>query len=197
MENITKFNRLKYLILTKVYYGKHFKYLGKGSILFNPLRINNALGISIGNKVFISSGAWLIGAKNVEDMGIVIMDGTVIGNFSHIVAMKSVMIEKDVLFADKVFVTDCTHSFESIELPTAKQGISFKKKVIIGEGSWIGENVSICGASIGKHCVIGANSVVTTDIPDYSVAVGSPARIIKRFDKKKQRWIKIKENKQV
>lgn len=44
------------------------------------------------------------------------------------------------------------------------------------------ENVCVCGASIGKHCVIGANSVVTTDIPDYSVAVGSPAKVVKQFD---------------
>lgn len=55
------------------------------------------------------------------------------------------------------------------------------KLFCIGEGSWIGENVCVCGANIGKHCVIGANSVVTKDIPDYSVAVGCPARIIKKI----------------
>ena len=54
----------------------------------------------------------------------------------------------------------------------------------------MGENVCIIGASVGKHCVIGANSVVTKDIPDYSIAVGTPAKIIKRYDFNKERWCK-------
>ena len=66
-----------------------------------------------------------------------------------------------------------------------------KKPVIIGEGSWIGENVCIIGASVGKHCVIGANAVVTKDIPDYCVAVGTPAKIIKKYDTKIKKWIKV------
>ena len=74
------------------------------------------------------------------------------------------------------------HEYKNINLPAKNQGIRIVKKVIIGEGSWLGENVCVCGASIGKHCVIGANSVVTTDIPDYSVAVGSPAKVVKQFD---------------
>ena len=62
------------------------------------------------------------------------------------------------------------------------------KPVIIGEGSWLGENVCVCGASVGKHCVIGANSVVTRDIPDYCIAVGSPARVVKRYNFDKNTW---------
>ena len=60
--------------------------------------------------------------------------------------------------------------------------------VEIGEGSWLGHNACVLGASIGKHCVIGANSVVTHDIPDYSVAVGSPAKIIRRYDSTTKTW---------
>jgi len=63
--------------------------------------------------------------------------------------------------------------------------------VSIGDGSWIGENVCIVGATIGKNCVIGANSVVTKNIPDFCVAVGIPARIIKRYDLNKCAWIRI------
>lgn len=195
MKNITKINRLKYLILTKIYYGNQFKFLGKGSIIFNPLRINNPSGISVGDKVFISTGSWLVGSKKNDDIGIVVMDGTVIGNYSHIVAMKCVEIGKNVLLADKVFITDCTHSYEDVDLSILHQPVKFIKRVSIGNESWIGENVSICGASVGKHCVIGANSVVTKDIPDYSVAVGSPARVIKQFDFDKNKWIRTKEDK--
>jgi acetyltransferase-like isoleucine patch superfamily enzyme len=63
---------------------------------------------------------------------------------------------------------------------------------LIGDGSWIGENACIIGAHVGKNCVIGANAVVTSDIPDYSVAVGVPAVVIKRFDAPSKMWISSK-----
>ena len=69
-------------------------------------------------------------------------------------------------------------------MPIKDQTIEFKGEVIIGENSWIGENVSIVGAKIGKHCVIGANSFVNKDIPDYSIAVGTPAKVIKKISQK-------------
>ncbi|MCR5226135.1 MAG: hypothetical protein K6E27_02830 [Eubacterium sp.] len=120
-----------------------------------------------------------------------INDSTTIGHFSHIVAVHSVTIGKSVLIADRVFISDCSHRYEDVSIPIIKQDIKKLAPVSIGEGSWIGENVCICGASIGKHCVIGANSVVTTDIPDYCVAVGSPAKIVKKFDFEKNEWVKV------
>jgi acetyltransferase-like isoleucine patch superfamily enzyme len=56
------------------------------------------------------------------------------------------------------------------------------------QGAWLGENVCVIGASIGKNSVIGANSVVTKNIPDYCVAVGSPAKVIKKYNVEKQIW---------
>ena len=82
--------------------------------------------------------------------------------------------------------------FRSVTKPIIKQGVIQKNDVVIGSGSWIGENVSIIGASIGRNCVVGANSVVTKDIPDFSVAAGVPARIIKKFDFKTCRWVSLK-----
>ena len=63
--------------------------------------------------------------------------------------------------------------------------------VEIGDGSWLGENVCILGASIGRNCIIGSNSVVTKDIPDYCIAIGSPAKIIKRYNLKTKEWQKV------
>lgn len=63
----------------------------------------------------------------------------------------------------------------------------------IGDGTWIGTNVVIVGnVHIGKNCVIGANSVVSTNIPDYSVAVGSPAKVVKRYNFENKQWEKVK-----
>ena len=120
-----------------------------------------------------------------------IQSGTTIGHFAHIIALHSMTIEKNVLIGDKVFISDCTHSYEDINKPVLKQDVKEISPVVIGEGSWIGENVCICGASVGKHCVIGANSVVTSDVPDYCVAVGSPARVVKKFDFTSNEWKKV------
>ena len=94
------------------------------------------------------------------------------------------------MIADKVYISDNLHEYTNVCIPIIEQPIIQKKNVSIGSGSWIGENVCIIGATIGKHCVIGANSVVTHDIPDFSVAVGSPAKIIKRYDFSQNKWVR-------
>lgn len=90
-----------------------------------------------------------------------------------------------------MYISDNLHGFNDINTPIKDQPLCQLKEVTIGSGSWIGENVCIIGASVGKNSVVGANSVVTHDIPDYCVAVGAPAKIIKRFDSEKQKWVII------
>ena len=71
-----------------------------------------------------------------------------------------------------------------------------KRAVVIEEDSHIGANsVVLAGVHIGKRCQIGAGSVVTKDIPDYSIAVGNPAKVIKRYDFEKKEWVSISKNK--
>jgi acetyltransferase-like isoleucine patch superfamily enzyme len=67
-------------------------------------------------------------------------------------------------------------------MPIMHQPILQKGVVEIGEGSWLGHNACVIGARIGRHCVVGANAVVTRDVPDFCVLVGAPAIIIKRLD---------------
>ena len=100
------------------------------------------------------------------------------------------MIDKNVLVANYVYIADNAHGYEDVSLPVKQQAVVQKNHVHIGENSWIGEHVCIIGANVGKHCVIGANSVVTHDIPDYCVAVGSPARVIKKYDFNTRQWVK-------
>lgn len=109
--------------------------------------------------------------------------GSEIGERCRISIVNSLDIGEKVLFSPNVYVTDCDHEYRDLSVPVMDQGIVQKgQRVSIGDGSYIGINSVIVGnVSIGKHCVIGANSVVTRDIPDYCVAVGSPARVIKRL----------------
>lgn len=109
--------------------------------------------------------------------------GSEIGERSRISIANSLEIGEKVLLLPNVYITDCDHEYRNVEVPVIDQDIVQKgQKVSIGEGSYIGINAVIVGnVKIGKHCVIGANSVVTKDVPDYCVAVGSPARVIKKM----------------
>lgn len=113
-----------------------------------------------------------------------------IGHYNEIYSTKSIIIEDNVLTADRVYITDNLHGYEDISEPILRQCINQIGNVRIGEGSWLGIGVCVIGAKIGKHCVIGSNAVVTKDIPDYSVAVGIPAKVIKRFDVESNEWKK-------
>lgn len=189
MANINRINKGIWWFITQYIYKRRFGKIGRGTILFKPMQLDNVKAISISEGVFIAEGAWLMGAKE-QIKTLRINEGTVIGHFSHIVGISSVCIEKNVLMADHIFISDCTHNYEIIEKPIGKQSIKFIKPVTIGEGSWLGENVCVCGANVGKHCVIAANSVVTNDIPDYCVAAGSPARVVKKYNFENKMWEK-------
>lgn len=169
---------------------RNFGAIGKRCFIIKPLQIDGGKSIYIDDDVCIAQSAWLMG-NSQKTKTLHIMSGTAIGHHAHIIALNDVTIEEDVLIADKVFITDCTHEYEDVSKPIKNQPIKVLASVKIGASSWIGENVCILGVSVGKHCVIGANSVVTSDIPDYSVAVGSPAKIIKKYDFEINEWIKI------
>jgi acetyltransferase-like isoleucine patch superfamily enzyme len=170
-----------------------YKYLSYKSIVSYSVRVAGKKFISIADNANIQRMGWLLALKVDEhDPEIIIGENCAMGDFSHIAAVRSIHIEKDVLIANKVYIADNAHSFEDITVPVMNQPVVFKGTVRIGSGAWIGENVCIIAANIGKNSVIGANSVVTKDIPDYCVAVGSPAKVIKRFDLERKIWVNIK-----
>ena len=111
-----------------------------------------------------------------------------------IAAVKKVEIAENVIFAPQVYISDHGHGYEDPEKSISEQGIRKIKEVKIGPDSWIGHGVTILpGSVIGKHCVIGANSVVNSIIPDFSIAAGCPARVFKRFDFEQKQWVSIRE----
>ena len=95
------------------------------------------------------------------------------------------------LQADKVYISDNIHNYEDVNILMKEQDILDYGPVVIGENTWLGENACIMGASVGMHCVIGVNAVVTKDIPDYSIAVGSPAKVIRQYNQVTQKWEKV------
>lgn len=166
-----------------------YRKVGIKVAIIKPVRVIGKYNIELGDRVMIREGAYLCAnCKKASHPTLVISNGANIGHYAHIVANHEVVINTNVLIADKVFISDCSHNYENIEMPIIFQGVKDIKAVHIGEGSWIGDNVSIIGADIGEHSVIGANSVVTKDVPAYSVAVGCPAKVIKYYDFSENKW---------
>lgn len=173
------------------YWRKKFN-IGKNTHIIRPLRIAGKEGLNIGDNVVIHEGCWIECQPLTTNLNprLVIGDGCVLGHFNEIYSTSDIVLEKYVLTADRVYISDNLHSYYDLEVPIIQQPILQNRKVRIGEGSWLGVNVCVLGATIGKHCVIGANSVVNQDIPDYCVVVGAPARIVKRYDFIQKKWRK-------
>lgn len=122
----------------------------------------------------------------------------VMGDQCQIEAMKSVTIGDNVLIASKVYIGDATHGrYKGGEKQSEPTISPHKREVIaepitIGNNIWIGNNVTILGGvSIGSGSVIGANAVVVKDIPENCIAVGCPARIVKRYDEQDKIWNRL------
>jgi acetyltransferase-like isoleucine patch superfamily enzyme len=188
---IKKINRLFYYLFKSPFYKLTLGGIGKGSKLIKPV-LSESKRIFIGSKVYINSNAWLACVPLTGDTNckLIIGDGTYIGRFSHIYATSKIEIGKKVLMADKVYISDNLHNYENINLAVIDQPVKQASQVLIADGAWLGENVCIIGASVGKNSVIGANAVVTKNIPDYCVAIGSPAVIIKRYNFETGTWQK-------
>ena len=181
--------RLQAIIFIALY-RRYFGCFGRNSRIVRALKIGGASNIKIGANVVIQYKTWLAAQpiNEGEQCCLEIGDGTNIGHFNHIYATRSIRIGKNVLTADRVYISDNLHSYENINLPILKQPIKQISTVEVGDGSWIGEGACIIGAKIGRGCVIGSNAVVTKDIPDYSVAVGIPAKVIKKYNFNTNVW---------
>lgn len=139
--------------------------MGNYSVIEDYAIINNAVGdIVIGNHTRVGLGNTIIGPVTIGD---------------------------NVHLAQNVVISGLNHNFEEVDKTIAEQGVS-TKHVIVENDIWIGANsVILPGTRIGEHVIIGAGSVVTKDVPPYSVAAGNPARVVKQYDVENKQWIKV------
>lgn len=162
--------------------------------IIKPLVLTNPDCIYLTRKIRIKKGARIECYKKFagEDLHpkLYIDENVIIGyNFSCLVADK-VNIGRNTILASNVLITTENHGMNpEIEIPYYEQQL-IVGPVSIGEGCWIGEKVIILpNVKIGKKCIIAAGSIVTKDIPDYSIAVGVPAKVIKKYDFEKSIWV--------
>jgi acetyltransferase-like isoleucine patch superfamily enzyme len=161
--------------------------LGSGSIIcFPQTTIFNEQYIEIGENTMIGcdvalSAGMMPGQECVTNPVVRIGDRCLIGRGSGIVGHFSIDIGNDVWTGHYVYITDQNHGYENIDIPISLQ-TQPERAVSIGDGSWLGAGtVVLPGARIGRNVAVGASSVVTGVLPDFCVAVGSPARVIKQY----------------
>jgi acetyltransferase-like isoleucine patch superfamily enzyme len=184
--------------LHSVWVGSTYPFASKGRKLdldfTSQISRRDASRIKLGNSVSLRKNAWL----NVADVNsstepaIVIEDDCAIGTQTIISARNLIHIERDVLIAQWVLIVDHNHAYEDITIPIVKQGITEGGRIRIGQGCWIARGaVILCPKgelTIGRNCVIAANSVVTRSIPDYSLVAGLPARVMRQYDPATKTW---------
>ena len=165
-------------------YSKRFCKMPFGSIIIKPDLLYQTSAMRIGNGVYIRKGARLetIGHWDGKEPKMVIGDGTSIHLYFHCGAAQSVRIGENVLIAGRVYISDHDHEIDHPELPPCKAGLKIAP-VVIEDGVWIGEGAVILkGVTVGKRAVIGANAVVTRDVPAFTVVGGVPARVIRKIE---------------
>lgn len=184
-----KWNRLK----TVAWYSFLFKKMGKYCMIIDPLVITPDC-VVVGKNVFIGWRARIEGVKKYQSKEfrpqIVLNDGVSIQQNLHLTCAKLIEIGKNTAIAANVTITDIHHPYKDINIPIEFQDIEILP-VSIGENCKIYNNAVIMqGTRLGRHCTVGANSVVSGKFDDYCVIAGSPARVLKRYSFEKQMWLK-------
>jgi len=168
--------------------------LGKGLVLRKPGNIEIGDNVAIDDYVMLDCYRDKMPALTIAD-DVIISNSCVIqakigsltigahcdiGAHTIITSIGGIQLDTSVLIGGNCYIGGARYHFEQLEVPIMDQGVYSHGPITIGTGTWIGASVTIIdGVSIGKGCVIGAGALVTTDIPDYGVAVGVPAKVIR------------------
>lgn len=175
------------ILLILRYRNFHYPILVRKHCVFRNLKYAKA-----GKHLVISDFAELfINPERGKKAELIIGNNVSIGRFSSIGCANKILIEDDVTLAPHVHITDRNHGYEDVSTPIWRQP-TVCRPIVIGKESWLGYGAQVMpGVTIGRHCVIGAGSIVTKDIPDYCVAAGIPARVIKQYDSQSATWISV------
>jgi acetyltransferase-like isoleucine patch superfamily enzyme len=135
--------------------------------------------LQVGSDTLFEPGVWITAPAPAR---VRIGAGTFLNLGVMVAALELVEIGDHCMFANGCFVTDADHRFDDLQRPITWQGFTSKGPTRVGDNVWCGANVVITsGVTVGERCVIGANAVVTRDLPAFSIAAGAPAKVIREI----------------
>lgn len=183
----------RYHYISEVLYNrricKQFGFVGKGSVIARPCTLQGGglKSVHIGNNTRIQSHSvlecWSIYRDQVFSPSVKIGDNCKFGEYFHLTSCNRIIIGNGLLTGRFVLITDNSHGglgADYSDIPPIDRPLESKGEVVLGNNVWIGDKVTIlAGVHIGDNVIIGANSVVTKDIPSNSMAAGIPARVLK------------------
>lgn len=156
------------------------------------VKFGHHIGISDNVELCVTYNKDILNHNNITKPSLTFGDNVWIGRDCHFGCSYDIRIGNYVIFGPSCHVSDRNHGYEDINVPISLQAEVTKGPVVVGDETWIGFGAQImAGVHIGKHCVIGAGSIVTKDIPDYCVVGGNPAKILKRYDVKSNKWLSV------
>ena len=162
--------------------------MGARSVIVPPARIENPGQIEIGAGVVLLENAWLL-ARSPEEIAISIGDRAVINRFVKIVALRSVTIGPGVIIGDHAYISDVEYEPGPVGVAPEHRPLSEPAPVVIEANASLGVGAVVKpGVTIGEGAYIGAASVVERDVPARSLAVGNPARVVRRYDPERDSW---------
>ena len=178
---------------------------GRWDINVDPdARVNGTEYMEIGRHFRAGRGLWLEAIDQYGEGGtaqhftprLVIGDNVSLSEYVHIGCVHHIEIGNDVLMGSKIYITDHNHGVyrgaypDSPDVPPTQRPLTEGESIIIEDNVWIGEFCTILpGVTIGYGSIIGSHTTVTHDIPPKSIAVGSPAKVIKQWDEEKGAWV--------
>jgi acetyltransferase-like isoleucine patch superfamily enzyme len=163
-----------------------------------PFDVRNTNSIDFGKNLTTGIGCRIEAYPNAKKKVMFFGNNVQLNDYVHITAIENVTIGNNVLMASKIYISDCSHgSYSGNENDSNPNSIPskrplFSKPVVIHDNVWLGEFVSVLpGVTIGRGTIVGANSVVSKSLPENVIAVGSPAKPIKKFNFANNKWEKI------
>jgi acetyltransferase-like isoleucine patch superfamily enzyme len=168
-----------------------FARFGPGTFLLPPARVEMPECIELGRNVRIHENGWLClkALPGSPPPRLVIGNNVTIGRFAKIVCAGHVVIEDDALIGDQVYIADTHYTHDDHARPIGQQPLAPPRAVHIGPGSFVGVRAMIQpGVTLGANAYVGAAAIVGCDVPAHTVAVGDPARIVRRYDPTRGDW---------
>lgn len=149
--------------------------------------------VSIGDHCTIGEHTLItVNNRTNKDIQLRIGKNVYIGRDNFFSVGKLIDIGEYCIFGNKCSFICSDHIFDNPLIPYALSGNSYEKQIIIGVNCWLGHNVSVVGnVSIGYGSIVGANTVITKDVPPFSMVVGNPARIIKTYNFELKKWVSL------